>query len=100
MHSRFGLHVVEVLQRDPGQMQPFEVVQDAVAQSLRQQVWVTALRLIGQTPIALLITVLASIPLLGQGRSLADIERIMDRYAFRDLADFSAPLFHEDNRDF
>ena len=34
---------------------------------------------IGQTPIALLITVLASIPLLGQGRSLADIERIMDR---------------------
>ena len=42
-------------------------------------VWVTALRLIGQTPIALLITVLASIPLLGQGRSLADIERIMDR---------------------
>ena len=44
VHSRFGLHVVEVLQRDPGQMQPFEVVQDAVAQSLRQQVWVTALR--------------------------------------------------------
>ena len=44
VHSRFGLHVVEVLQRDPGQMQPFEAVQEAVAQSLRQQVWVTALR--------------------------------------------------------
>lgn len=29
-----------------------------------------------------------------------EIERIMDRYAFRDLADFTAPLFHEDNRDF
>lgn len=44
-----------------------------------EAVWVTVLRLIGQTPVALLITVLASIPLLGQGRSLADIERIMDR---------------------
>ena len=44
VHSRFGLHVVEVLQRDPGQVQPFEIVKDAVAQSLRQQVWVTALR--------------------------------------------------------
>ena len=41
--------------------------------------WVTVLRLIGQTPVALLITVIASIPLLGQGRSLGDIERIMDR---------------------
>ncbi|MFC5768874.1 glycine cleavage system protein H [Thauera sinica] len=30
----------------------------------------------------------------------AQIERIMDRYAFRDLADFAAPLFHEDDRDF
>jgi glycine cleavage system H protein len=29
-----------------------------------------------------------------------EIEKIMDRYAFRDLADFSAPLFHEDDRDF
>lgn len=28
------------------------------------------------------------------------IERLMDRYAFRDLADFAAPLFHEDNREF
>ncbi|HEX5372034.1 MAG TPA: peptidylprolyl isomerase [Aquabacterium sp.] len=44
VHSRFGLHVVEVLARDPGQAQPFEAVQAAVAQSLRQQAWVTALR--------------------------------------------------------
>jgi glycine cleavage system H protein len=29
-----------------------------------------------------------------------EIEKVMERYAFRDLADFSAPLFHEDNRDF
>lgn len=40
--------------------------------------WVTVLKLVGQTPIALLITVIASIPLLGQGRSLASIEKVMD----------------------
>ena len=34
------------------------------------------------------------------GKTRPEIEKIMDRYAFRDLADFSAPLFHEDNRDF
>lgn len=28
------------------------------------------------------------------------ITALMERYAFRDLADFSAPLFHEDDRDF
>ncbi|HET8868878.1 MAG TPA: peptidylprolyl isomerase [Aquabacterium sp.] len=44
VHSRFGLHVVEVLSRDPGQQPAFEEVQQAVAQSLRQQAWVTALR--------------------------------------------------------
>jgi len=44
VHSRFGLHVVEVLARDPGQAQPYEVVSEAVAQSLRQQAWITALR--------------------------------------------------------
>ena len=44
VHSRFGLHVVEVLSRDPGQQPPYEQVQEAVAQSLRQQAWVTALR--------------------------------------------------------
>jgi peptidyl-prolyl cis-trans isomerase C len=44
VHSRFGLHVVEVLHRDSGQLQSYDVVKDAVAQSLRQQAWVTALR--------------------------------------------------------
>ena len=44
VHSRFGLHVVEVLEREPGVAQPFESVQGAVAMSLRQQTFVTALR--------------------------------------------------------
>ncbi|MED5621884.1 peptidylprolyl isomerase [Ideonella sp. BN130291] len=44
VHSRFGLHVVEVLQRNPGTAQPYEAVRGAVALALRQQVYVTALR--------------------------------------------------------
>lgn len=44
VHSRFGLHVVEVLQREPGVDQPFEAVQGAIAMTLRQQSFVTALR--------------------------------------------------------
>lgn len=44
VHSRFGLHVVEVLQRQAGEVPPFEAVRAAVAQSLRQQAYVTALR--------------------------------------------------------
>ena len=44
VHSRFGLHVVQVLQREAGQVPPFEAVQAAVAQSLRQQAYITALR--------------------------------------------------------
>ena len=44
VHSRFGLHVVEVLEREPGVAQPFESVHGAVAMSLRQQTFVTALR--------------------------------------------------------
>ena len=44
VHSRFGLHVVEVLEREPGVAQAFESVQGAVAMSLRQQTFVTALR--------------------------------------------------------
>jgi peptidyl-prolyl cis-trans isomerase C len=43
-HSRFGLHVVEVVERDPGAVRPYEAVRGAVAQSLRQQTFVTALR--------------------------------------------------------
>ena len=44
VHSRFGLHVVEVLERDPGVAQSFESVRGAVANALRQQAFVTALR--------------------------------------------------------
>ena len=44
VHSRFGLHVVEVLAREPGVAQPFESVHGAVAMSLRQKTSVTALR--------------------------------------------------------
>jgi peptidyl-prolyl cis-trans isomerase C len=42
--TRFGLHVVEVLAREPGEALPFEAVQAAVAQVLRQQTFATALR--------------------------------------------------------
>ncbi len=44
VHSRFGLHIVEVLEREPGVAQPFESVRGAVAMSLRQKTFVTALR--------------------------------------------------------
>ena len=44
VHSRFGLHVVEVLQREGGEPQSFESVRGAVAAALRQQAYVTALR--------------------------------------------------------
>lgn len=44
VHSRFGLHVVEVLERDPGQEQAFESVRGAVTLALRQKTYVTALR--------------------------------------------------------
>ena len=44
VHSRFGLHVVEVLAREAGQVPPFEAVQSAVTQALRQQAFATALR--------------------------------------------------------
>jgi len=44
VHSRFGLHVVEVLAREPGINLPYESVRGAVAMSLRQKTYVTALR--------------------------------------------------------
>ena len=44
VHSRFGLHVVEVLEREPGLEQSFEAVRGAVTMSLRQKTYVTALR--------------------------------------------------------
>lgn len=44
VHSRFGLHVVEVLAREAGKAQAFEAVRGAVAMNLRQASFVTALR--------------------------------------------------------
>jgi peptidyl-prolyl cis-trans isomerase C len=44
VHSRFGLHVVDVQQRETGIDQPFDAVQGAVAMTLRQQAYYTALR--------------------------------------------------------
>ena len=44
VHSRFGFHVVEVLERDAGIDRPFGEVRGAVVLSLQQQAWVTALR--------------------------------------------------------
>lgn len=44
VHSRFGLHVVEVMERDPGIVPEFDTVREAVAQALRQQAFATALR--------------------------------------------------------
>lgn len=44
VHSRFGLHVVEVLAREPGTVPSFDSVRSAVAQALRQQSVATALR--------------------------------------------------------
>ncbi len=44
VHSRFGLHVVDVRQREAGAEQPFESVHGAVTMTLRQQTYVTALR--------------------------------------------------------
>lgn len=40
--------------------------------------WVSALRLVGQTPVALLITLLIAMALLGRGRSATEVEKVMD----------------------
>jgi peptidyl-prolyl cis-trans isomerase C len=44
VHSRFGLHVLEVLDRDKGTDRSYDEVRGAVALSLKQHAWVTALR--------------------------------------------------------
>ena len=44
VHSRFGLHVVEVLAREAGHTPAFESARGAAALALRQQTFVTALR--------------------------------------------------------
>ena len=42
--SRFGFHVLQIVQRRDGQTQAYEEVREAVAQKLRQQSFATALR--------------------------------------------------------
>ena len=44
VHSRFGLHVVEIIARQSGHAPAFEAVRSAVALALRQQSFVSALR--------------------------------------------------------
>jgi peptidyl-prolyl cis-trans isomerase C len=44
VHSRFGLHVVEVRAREPGIQPAFEDVAQAIALRLRHQTWTNALR--------------------------------------------------------
>ena len=44
VHSRFGLHVVEVLERTPGELSAYEDVRGAVAMALQQTSYATALR--------------------------------------------------------
>ena len=44
VHSRFGLHVIEVRSREAGHAPAFEAVRGAVALALRQQSFVSALR--------------------------------------------------------
>ena len=44
VHSRFGLHVVEVIARRPGTAQDYDSVRGAVALALQQQTYITALR--------------------------------------------------------
>lgn len=44
VHSRFGLHVVEVCAREGGEQLPYEEVRGAVRLSLQQRAWALALR--------------------------------------------------------
>jgi peptidyl-prolyl cis-trans isomerase C len=44
VHSRFGLHVVEVLARDAGHTPDFDAVRGAATLALRQQTFISALR--------------------------------------------------------
>ncbi|NND92469.1 MAG: peptidylprolyl isomerase [Granulosicoccus sp.] len=44
VHSRFGLHVIEVLERQAGQLPEFEMVRSAVAGALERQRFAIALR--------------------------------------------------------
>ena len=69
VHSRFGLHVVEVLERRPGAARLFESVRGAVAATLKQRAFVTALRqylrvLAGEATIAGVVLDPADTPLV------------------------------------
>lgn len=44
VHSRFGLHVVEVLERQPGSVPSYEQARSSVRQTLQRQQFATALR--------------------------------------------------------
>jgi len=44
VHSRFGLHVVEVIERQAGSVPTYEQARAAVAQALQRQQFATALR--------------------------------------------------------
>jgi peptidyl-prolyl cis-trans isomerase C len=44
VHSRFGLHVVEVLEREPGTVPAYEAVQGTVRRALERQAFATAVR--------------------------------------------------------
>lgn len=41
--------------------------------------WVAGMRLLGQTPVALLITLLVAMAILGKGKSASEVEKIVDR---------------------
>ena len=49
LHSRFGLHIAAIDAREPGQLPAFEQVREAVAQRMRQQHQLSALRQYLQT---------------------------------------------------
>jgi len=49
VHSRFGLHIVAIDAREPGQLPAFEQVREAVAQRMRQLHQISALRQYLQT---------------------------------------------------
>lgn len=52
VHSRFGLHIVAIDAREPGQLPTFEGVREAVAQQMRQQLQLSSLRQYLQTLVA------------------------------------------------
>ena len=49
VHSRFGLHIVAIDAREPGRLPAFEQVKAAVAQQMRQQHQISAVRQYLQT---------------------------------------------------